>query len=230
MATGRVLIYIGSAAMSTPLASFPAAGRQGAASKATAKTSNGEPRPASLTAPPSVPISPGDRIPPVPPLPPSATDPNDSNRPPARSSSPNSATAPKAPSRPPPPSPSAKDLEKYRAQAANILDRLKLQLPLLESMESIAGDITARMPPAMQEFDRLHEELGQLRPPETVRALHDLLLQATRLAATAAKLRLDAAQTDNIALRRNAASAAAGATLLLERAFAEIGYGVRDSR
>ena len=97
-------------------------------------------------------------------------------------------------------------------------------------MESIAGDITARMPAAMQEFDRLHEELVELRPPETMRVQQDLLLQATRLASTAAKLRFDAAQSDNIALRRNAASAAAGATLLLERAFAEIGYVVRNSR
>ena len=97
-------------------------------------------------------------------------------------------------------------------------------------MESIEGEITARMPAAMQEFERLHEAFGELRPPETVRVQHDLLLQATRLASTAARLRYDAMQSDNMALRRNAASAAAGATLLLERAFAEIGYVVRNNR
>ena len=230
MATGRVLIYIGSAATPMPVPSLPAAARDSAAPKASTPISNGEARPASLTSPPSVPLSPGDRIPPVPPLPPSVTDPNEVNRPPARSSSPNSATAPKAPYRPPTPLPPSKDLEKYRALAANILDRLQLQLPLLESMQSLEGDIAARMPAAMQEFDRLHEELGELRPPETVRVQHDLLLQATRLATTAAKLRFDAMQSGNIALRRNAASAAAGATLLLDRAFAEVGYVARDNR
>jgi len=230
MATGRVLLYIGSAATPTAVASTPTVARESAAPKATATTSNGEPRPASLTSPPSVPMSPGNRIPPVPPLPPTATEPIDDSPTPARSSSPNSATAPRAPYRPPTPPPPSKDLEKYRAQAATVLDRLKLQLPLLESMESLEDDVAARMPAAMQEFDRLREELAAIRPPETLRAQHDLLLQATRLASTAAKLRFEAVQSGNTALRRNAASAAAGAALMLDRAFAEVGYVVQDNR
>ena len=97
-------------------------------------------------------------------------------------------------------------------------------------MESLEDDVAARMPAAMQEFDRLREELAAIRPPETLRAQHDLLLQATRLASTAAKLRFEAVQSGNTALRRNAASAAAGAALMLDRAFAEVGYVVQDNR
>ena len=182
-----------------------------------------------MTTPPSVPPA-GDRIPPVPPLPPSVTDPNDGNRAPARSSSPNSPPAPRAPYRPPTPPPPSKDLEKYRAQAATVLDRLKLQVPLLESMESLEDDMASRMPAAIEEFDRLREELSAIRPPETLRAQHDLLLQAARLGSTAAKLRFEAVQSGNNALRRNSASAAAGATLLLDRAFAEVGYVPQESR
>jgi hypothetical protein len=230
MATGRVLVYIGSAATPMPVASVAAVSRERAAPKPTATTSNGEARPASLTSPPSVPMSAGDRIPPVPPLPPSVSEPNDGNPAPARSSSPNSATAPRAPYRPPTPPPPAKDLERYRAQAATVLDRLKLQLPLLESMESLEDDMAERMPAAMHEFNRLREELGEIRPPETLRAQHDLLMQAARMASTAAKLRFEAIQSGNSALRRNAGSAAAGAALMFDRAFAEIGYVPQDSR
>ena len=97
-------------------------------------------------------------------------------------------------------------------------------------MESLEDDLAARMPAAMQEFDRLREELSAIRPPESLRAQHDLLLQATRLASTAAKLRFEAVQSGNSALRRNAASAAAGAALMLDRAFAEVGYAAQDSR
>ena len=229
VATGRVLLFIGTAATPASAASNPALARDAAAPKPTATTSNGEPRPASMTTPPSAPPK-GDRIPPVPPLPPSVTEPNDGNRAPARSSSPNSPPAPRAPYRPPTPPPPSKDLEKYRAQAATILDRLKLQLPLLESMESLEDDMASRMPAAMEEFDRLRDELSAIRPPETLRAQHDLLLQAARLGSTAARLRFEAVQSGNNALRRNAASAAAGATLLLDRAFAEIGYVAQESR
>ena len=47
---------------------------------------------------------------------------------------------------------------------------------------------------------------------------------------TAARLRIEALQTGNAALRRNSASAAAGAALMIDRAFAELGLSAQDGR
>jgi hypothetical protein len=167
-------------------------------------------------------------IPPVPPLPPPMAE-ADATRAPARSSSPNALTSgPRVPYRPPAPPPSSREIEKYRALAGNVLDRLKLQMPLLETMQSETDDMVSRMPAALEEFDRLRDELAAMKPPEATRAQHDMLLQAARLASTAARVRMEAVQSDNAGLRRNAASAAAGAVLMLERAFVELGLGVQD--
>ena len=131
------------------------------------------------------------------------------------------------PYRPPTPPPASKDIEKYRALAGSLLERLKLQMPLLELMQSLDEDLGPRLPPAVAEFDRLRDELDAIKPPETLRTQHELLLQAARLGSTAARLRMEALQTGDIRVRRNSSSAAAGATLLLDRAFAAVGYGGR---
>ena len=102
-------------------------------------------------------------------------------------------------------------------------------MPLLELMQSLDDELGSRMPSAIQEFDRLRDELVAIKPPDTVRTQHDMLVQVARLGGTAARLRLEAAQTGNVAARRNAASAAAGASLMLDRAFVEVGFG-QDGR
>jgi len=222
MATGRVMVFIGAGAP-VLAASSGAATREPAAGVRPAAATTAEPPPAAVK-PPAPPASSAARIPPVPSLPPpmpDATDLRSAPRTPAGSSP---APAARGPYRPPATPPPAKDLEKYRAQVNPLLDRFKLQMPTLELMESLEEDLTAKMPFVMLEFDRLRDELTAIKPPDTLRTQHDLLLQAARLGTTAARLRLEAVQSGSADLRRNAASAAAGATLLLDRAFAEVGY------
>lgn len=76
---------------------------------------------------------------------------------------------------------------------------------------------------AMVEFERLRADLNAIKPPETLRTQHDMLFQATTLALMATRLRLEAFRTTDAATLRNATSAAAGATLLLDRACADLG-------
>jgi hypothetical protein len=250
LATGRVMVFVGSAAPPSPVPALPPAAATTSAPSAprtppaappapsrepttaprttpNVDARNPAPRPASTTVP-APPAAANAAIPPVPDLPPPMPE-ADATRTPARSSSPNAATsAPRVPYRPPAPPPPSKDLEKYRAVAGNVLDRLRLQIPLLGWMESLDDEQASRMPAALEEFDRLRDELTAIKPPESVRAQHDMLLQGARLGSTSARLRLEAVQSGNSALRRNAASAAAGAALMLERAFTELGLSSVD--
>jgi hypothetical protein len=226
LGTGRVQVFIGSAAPASAAAA-PVAPARGAVAPPK-PPANAEPKTAAPP-PPAMESTPvGARIPPVPPLPPPMPD---SAEPPARASSPNSSiSGPRIPYRPPATPPPSKDIEKYRLLAGSVIDRLRLQMPLLEGMEKLDDDIPTRMPAAMEEFDRLREELSAIKPPDSMRAQHDMLLQGARLGSTAARLRIEAVQTGNLAMRRNGAAAAAGAELMLDRAFAELGLPPMDNR
>ena len=76
---------------------------------------------------------------------------------------------------------------------------------------------------AAEEFERLRQDLIAIKSPESVRPQHDMLFQSTTLALMAMRLTLEAVRTSDPATQRNAASAAAGATLLLDRACADLG-------
>ena len=176
-----------------------------------------EPMPPAI-GPPTTPNSatpvPEPAVTPVPPIP---------ERPPARSSSPKSApprTSSPPPSLPPPP---AKDVERYRRQIAPALDRLRLQEPLLTSLDNAESQTMDRVQLAVEEFERLRVELAGTRPPDSLRSQHDMLIQSTTLALMATRLRLEAFRTSDPGTLRNAASAAAGATLLLDRVCADLG-------
>ena len=136
---------------------------------------------------------------------------------------------PSAPT-PPPASPSssgqllpARDLETYRPRVSSVLYRLRLQPPLLTSLDGAEDQTVERVQLAVEEFERLRQELAEIKPPETLRSQHDMLLQSTTLAIMATRLRVDAFRTSDPATLRNARSAAAGATLLLARACADLG-------
>jgi hypothetical protein len=132
--------------------------------------------------------------------------------PPARSSSPSSL-----------PVPPPKDLDRYRRQVSPALDRLRLQEPLLMSLDSAESQPMDRVQLAVEEFERLRGELAGIKPPDSLRSQHDMLIQSTTLALMATRLRVEAFRTSDPATLRNVASAAAGATLLLDRACADLG-------
>jgi hypothetical protein len=176
-----------------------------------------EPTPPTVGPPASAPVSatpvPGSPVTPIPPVP---------ERPPARMSSPASAP-PRAAAPPPSLPPPAKDMERYRRQISPALDRLRLQEPLLASLDSAQDQTVDRVQLAVQEFERLRLELAGTKPPDSLRSQHDMLIQSTTLALMATRLRLEAFRTSDPATLRNAASAAAGATLLLDRVCADLG-------
>ena len=122
-----------------------------------------------------------------------------------------------------PSAPTAKDLEQYKRQLAPTLDRLRLQQPLLISLEGSEPQTADRVQLAAEEFDRLRQDLNAIKSPESLRSQHDMLFQSTTLALMAMRLTLQAVRTSDPATLRNAASAAAGATLLLDRACADLG-------
>ena len=117
----------------------------------------------------------------------------------------------------------ARDLDRYKRQVAPALDRLRLQQPLLVSLEGLEPQTVDRVQLAAEEFERLRQELTGIKSPESLRSQHDMLFQSTTLALMAMRLTLEAARTSDPATLRNAASAAAGASLLLDRACADLG-------
>ena len=183
-----------------------------------------------LPAPPSVPREPA--TPPVAPPPVDAvarTALPPPERPPAKAPDPAPAPA-RAPSSSPSPSPSpstplppGKDVERYRRQISPALDRLRLQEPLLASLDVAEDQTVDRVQLAVEEFERLKQELAGIKPPDSLRPQHDMLQQSTILALMATRLRLEGFRTLDPATLRNAASAAAGATLLLDRVCADLG-------
>ena len=170
-----------------------------------------------MTGPPAAPpasVAPAPG-PPVTPTPPAAERP-------ARPSSP-ASIPPRAAASPPSPPPPAKDMERYRRQISPALDRLRLQEPLLASLDIAEDQTMDRVQLAVEEFERLRVDLAGIKPPDSLRAQHDMLIQSTTLALMATRLRLEAFRTSDPATLRNAASAAAGATLLLDRVCADLG-------
>jgi hypothetical protein len=141
---------------------------------------------------------------------------------PARPKTPPPATSRPVPGEAPSALP-ARDLDRYKRQVAPTLDRLRLQQPLLVSLEGSEPQTMDRVQLAAEEFARLRQELIGIKSPESLRSQHDMLFQSTTLALMAMKLTLEAVRTSDPATLRNAASAAAGASLLLDRACADLG-------
>jgi hypothetical protein len=150
-----------------------------------------------------------------------------------------SAAAPPAPVPPappaPPPSPSvsgfpaapqrrARGADAYVAQVSVAFGRLQALRPLLASIDRRAeqpgGDLTA----AATEFDSVARVLAAIKPSASRETTHGLLIRACALGARASRMRLDSAQTGDSDLRWNAASAAAGALIMLDSASADLGY------
>ena len=107
----------------------------------------------------------------VPPLPSPSPSPAPATAPPPAVANPPARpkTPPPAASRPVPgEAPSAlpaKDLERYKRQVAPTLDRLRLQQPLLMSLEGSEPQTVDRVQLAAEEFERLRQELIAIKSP-----------------------------------------------------------------
>ena len=240
--SGRVRVIVGEAGNVLargipPVPSLPEPARPAPVSREPVRPQPAEATPAVTNVPrtPAPPPAPTPVTPPAPRPPAPETvaraTPPAAERPVVKAPTPAPVAAPApAPARgaPSPPSPSAslppgKDLERYRRQISPALDRLRLQEPLLTSLDIAEDQTVDRVQLAVEEFERLKQELGGIKPPDSLRSQHDMLLQATILALMATRLRLEGFRTLDPATLRNAASAAAGATLLLDRVCADLG-------
>ena len=118
-----------------------------------------------------------------------------------------------------------------RAQGLGaILAQLDALTPLLTAIDSHGETSTVRLQGAAAQIDSAVDALHALRPPRALRPARDRLAQACAVASQAVSARLRAATSGDAALNGNAASAAAGALLLLEAARADLGLSVRPAR
>lgn len=126
-------------------------------------------------------------------------------------------------------------MDKQRASAGNqglgaVLTQLDALTPLLTAIDSQGETPTVSLQGAAAQIDSAVDALHALRPRPALGPARDRLTQACALASQAVSARIDAAASGNATLNWNAASAAAGALLLLEVARADLGLSVRPVR
>jgi hypothetical protein len=114
----------------------------------------------------------------------------------------------------------ARDIAQYLQRAAFLLERLR---PLLVSLDALAAVPEEQLNSASQEFESIRQALAAIVPPRTLTATHELFRNLCVLGATSAAARVAPAAPDNSTRAWNAAAAAAGAIMFLDRALAEVG-------
>jgi hypothetical protein len=139
---------------------------------------------------------------------------------PAPRSSPPPAAAPPPPSASRPPQ---QDVRRYAGLTDGPIQRLEDLRPLLVSIDRRVPVPTDSLEAASNELRAVRAALNNVQAPRTMRATHDLLARTAALALTATTTRLDASRTGSISGEWNAASAAAGALMLLDRVNIELG-------
>jgi hypothetical protein len=112
--------------------------------------------------------------------------------------------------------------EAYAAQLSALVDRLQALRPVLESIDRRA-EVTADLNAAAAEFEAVGRILMAIKPTAGREATHALLQRACALGARASRTLQDASRAGDATGEWNAASAAAGALLLLDRAIKEMG-------
>jgi hypothetical protein len=106
----------------------------------------------------------------------------------------------------------------YGMRVAAALLRLHALRPLLESIDRRADVVSGDLDPAAKEFDAIGKLLSTIKPPASREGTHALLQRVCTLGARAVRMRQDAAATTESTPNWDAASAAAGALLMLDRA------------
>jgi hypothetical protein len=97
----------------------------------------------------------------------------------------------------------------------------RLQKPL-QDIRELAGSSQEALGVVQWQARRLSRLMSTIRPPEECRVAHAVLISAASLAGNAAKIRHEATLSADISRARDAASAAAGALMLIDKARTEI--------
>ena len=117
----------------------------------------------------------------------------------------------------------ASGADAYVAQVSVAVGRLQTLRPVLTSIdrraEQPAGDLAA----AATEFDAVARILAAIRVPASRETVHGLLVRACDLGARASRMRQNPVGAGDSNSGWNAASAAAGALIMLDRASIELG-------
>ncbi len=144
---------------------------------------------------------------------------------PARTRPPAPATpSTSSPGSPPAPQRGTSAAYTWVAQVAAALGRLQALRPVLASIDRRAEQPSGDLAAAAAEFDAVARILASIRVPASQEATQGLLLRTCALGARASRMRLDSTQTGDSASGWNAASAAAGALMMLDSASTDLGY------
>jgi hypothetical protein len=119
----------------------------------------------------------------------------------------------------------AKDVAQYLQRTLHVLERLERLRPLLASLDALAALPNEQLKAAADEFRSTRQALAAIVPPRTLAATHELFVEVCVLGAAAAAARVTPNVADESTRAWNAAAAAAGAIMLLDRARAEVGLG-----
>lgn len=147
--------------------------------------------------------------------------------PPVPSSSPSAKaqSGGQPPSAPSAPGRSASAENTYDLRVSAVLLRLHAMRPLLESIDRSTDNLPANLDAAVNEFEAIGKVLAAIKPPRSREGTHALLQRACTMGARAVRMRQDGARTNDPAVAPNAASAAAGALMMLDRANKELAEG-----
>jgi hypothetical protein len=110
-------------------------------------------------------------------------------------------------------------VRQYMIRMTPFIQRLEALRPVLELIDKRSPVSAERVDPAAVEIERLRADFASMRPPGTLVVAHDLLRNVCGLASTALSL---ARMSKDGVVPSEAASAAAGALILLTRARGEL--------
>jgi hypothetical protein len=108
-------------------------------------------------------------------------------------------------------------------RASYLLERVERLRPLLVSLDALAVVPQEQLNAAAEEFESIRKGLAAIVPPRTLAASHELFRDLCVLGAASAAARVTRATPDDSTRAWNAAAAAAGAIMFLDRAWAELG-------
>jgi len=112
--------------------------------------------------------------------------------------------------------------ESYGKQLTGLLERLEKLRPVLSAIDARAEQPGVSLQVAVDELRSIERALTALHPPGAMTAVRDRLLQSCTLALQAVRGRIESAASGNALVGWNAASAAAGALMLLDRTRADL--------
>jgi hypothetical protein len=159
---------------------------------------------------------------------PPPTQPAPSAKPQPPTPPPSSAARDAARATPQPPQPAAAPAQgsaaqkPYEVRVSAALVRLHALRPLLESIDRQVDPLPGNLDAAVGEFESVAKLLGGIKAPRARESAHALLQRTCTMGARAVRMRQDGARTNDSAATLNAASAAAGALMMMDRANREL--------